>query len=116
MSKFLYGIDFGTTNSALSIFDEDEQKIIATITVPSILYFPLEQKSRKEIKYFVGNSAITEYLKDGNKGRFMKSIKRVLSRTSFTETRIGENKFSASDLVALVLKDLKKIPNEFMLN
>jgi len=107
MSKFLYGIDFGTTNSALSIFDEDEQKIIATITVPSILYFPLEQKSRKEIKYFVGNSAITEYLKDGNKGRFMKSIKRVLSRTSFTETRIGENKFSASDLVALVLKDLK---------
>jgi hypothetical chaperone protein len=107
MNKFLYGFDFGTTNSAISIFDEERQEIIDTITVPSILYFPYEQKSRDEIKYFVGNHAVNEYINDSIKGRFMKSIKRVLPRSSFTETRIGAFRFTASDLVSLIIKDLK---------
>jgi len=107
MSKFLYGIDFGTTNSALSIFNEETNKIVDTIILPSLLYFPIDQHSSDELNYVVGESAISEYLNDGMRGRFMKSVKRILPRSSFIETRIHNKRFNASDLVALILKTLK---------
>lgn len=107
MSKFLYGIDFGTTNSALSIYDEEKREIIDTVIVPSILYFQLEQSASEPLKYVVGNDAIDAYISDGMKGRFMKSIKRILPRSSFIETRIHNKRYNASDLVTLILKELK---------
>jgi hypothetical chaperone protein len=107
MSKFLYGIDFGTTNSALSIFDEEKKEIIDTIILPSLLYFQLEQSTTEPIKYVVGDEAIAAYLNDGMQGRFMKSVKRILPRSSFIETRIANKRFNASDLVTLILKELK---------
>lgn len=106
MSKFLYGIDFGTTNSALSIYDEDKQEIISTITVPSLIYFHQEYIASQQ-NYVVGEQAIAAYLSDGMKGRFIKSIKQILSRTSFIETRIHNKRYNASDLVTLILQDLK---------
>ena len=114
MSKFLYGIDFGTTNSALSIYDEEKNEIINTITVPSLIYFQQEQSASQELNYVVGEKAIEAYLSDGMKGRFIKSIKQILSRTSFIETRIHNKRYNASDLVALILKDLKDKADEFI--
>lgn len=108
MSKFLYGIDFGTTNSALSIFDEEKSEIISTISIPSLIYFKHAQTSADDENYVVGEKAIEEYLNDGMKGRFIKSIKQILSRTTFTETRIQNRRYNASDLVTLILKDLKE--------
>lgn len=107
MQRHLYGIDFGTSNSVLSIYDRVDNKIVEVITIPSILYFPIKQDDPNEVKYCVGKSAIEAYVKEGMKGRFMKSIKLVLSISNFRETRIGNDRFSASDLVALILKDLK---------
>ena len=95
MNKFLYGIDFGTTNSALSIYDEDKKEIITTITVPSLLYFH-QEATANELNYVVGEQAIAAYLSDGMKGRFIKSIKQILSRTSFTETRIHNKRYNAT--------------------
>ncbi|GAA3952614.1 Hsp70 family protein [Pedobacter ginsengiterrae] len=108
MSKFLYGIDFGTTNSALSIFDEEKSEIISTISIPSLIYFKHALTSADDENYVVGEKAIEEYLNDGMKGRFIKSIKQILSRTTFTETRIQNRRYNASDLVTLILKDLKE--------
>lgn len=108
MSKFLYGIDFGTTNSALSIFDEEKKEIISTISIPSLIYFKHSLTSADNENYVVGEQAIKEYLSDGMKGRFIKSIKQILSRTTFTETRIQNKRYNASDLVTLILKDLKE--------
>lgn len=107
MSKFLYGIDFGTTNSALSIYDEEKNEIIDTITVPSLIYFQHEFAGADALNYVVGEQAIDAYLNDGMKGRFIKSIKQILSRSSFIETRIHNKRYNASDLVSLILKDLK---------
>jgi len=112
MSKYLYGIDFGTTNSALSVYDEEKKEIITTITVPSLLYFHQEQSAASPLNYVVGDQAIAAYLNDGMKGRFIKSIKQILSRTSFLETRIHNKRYNASDLVALILKDLKAKADE----
>ncbi|OYU96346.1 MAG: heat-shock protein [Bacteroidetes bacterium B1(2017)] len=109
MSKYLYGIDFGTSNSALSIFDEHTQEIVDTISIPSILYFP---KNQEEETCTVGANAIEQYIADGMDGRFMKSIKRVLPRSSFIDTRIGSNKYTATDLVSFIIGTLKKMADE----
>jgi hypothetical chaperone protein len=108
MSNYLYGIDFGTTNSALSIYDETKNEIVSTITVPSLIYFPEMPDPEQELNYVVGEQAIAAYLSDGMKGRFIKSIKQILSRSSFIETRIHNKRYNASDLVSLILSDLKR--------
>ncbi|WP_316826130.1 Hsp70 family protein [Pedobacter miscanthi] len=108
MSKFLYGIDFGTTNSALSIYDEEKKEIIDTISIPSLIYFTEVKSIIDGENHIVGEKAIEAYLGDGMKGRFIKSIKQILSRSTFTETRIHNKRYTASDLVTLILKDLKE--------
>lgn len=108
MSKFLYGIDFGTTNSALSIYDEEKKEIVDTISIPSLIYFTEVKSIVDGESHIVGEKAIDAYLSDGMKGRFIKSIKQILSRTTFTETRIHNKRYTASDLVTLILKDLKE--------
>jgi hypothetical chaperone protein len=108
MGNFLYGIDFGTTNSALSIYNEDSKEIVDTVIVPSLLYFYSDQSSSSPLNYVVGKEAIDAYVNDGMSGRFMKSIKRILPRSSFIETRIYNRKLNASDLVTLILKELKQ--------
>lgn len=108
MSKFLYGIDFGTTNSALSIYDEEKKEIVETISIPSLIYFSETKSFIDGESHIVGENAIEAYLNDGMKGRFIKSIKQILSRSTFTETRIHNKRYNASDLVTLILKDLKE--------
>jgi len=108
MKRFLYGIDFGTTNSALAIFDEDTKEIHSTIIIPSLIYFYQQANPGNAKNYVVGEEAITAYLNDNMKGRFIKSVKQVLSRSSFTETRIHNKRYNAADLVALILQELKE--------
>ncbi|MBC7615673.1 MAG: Hsp70 family protein [Pedobacter sp.] len=111
MKRFLYGIDFGTTNSALAIYDEDSKEIHSTIIIPSLIYFYHQLNDKN---YVVGEEAIAAYLNDGMKGRFIKSIKQILSRSSFTETRIHNKRYNASDLVAIILKELKSRADELI--
>lgn len=103
MKQYLYGIDFGTTNSALAIYDEETGEITDTIIIPSLIYFPQHAAEG----FVVGEAAISAYLADNMKGRFIKSVKQVLSRSSFTETRINNKRYTASDLVAIILTELK---------
>jgi len=114
MKNFLYGIDFGTTNSALAIYDEDSKEIHSTIIIPSLIYFYHQLNGANAKSYVVGEEAITEYINDGMKGRFIKSIKQILSRSSFTETRIHNKRYNASDLVAIILKELKGRADELI--
>lgn len=110
MKRFLYGIDFGTTNSALAIYNEDSKEIHSTIIIPSLIYFYHQLQGG----YVVGEEAIAAYLKDDMRGRFIKSIKQILSRSSFTETRIHNKRYNASDLVAIILKELKGRADELI--
>jgi hypothetical chaperone protein len=112
MNKFLYGIDFGTTNSALAIYDEESKEIHSTIIIPSLIYFYHNYNAANEKNYVVGEEAIAAYLQDGMRGRFIKSVKQILSKTSFSETRIHNRKYNAADLVALILKELKDRADE----
>lgn len=112
MGKYIYGIDFGTTNSALSILDIDNNKIIKTFTEASILFF-IQQPGSRKVTTYIGQPAIEAYLSN-RAGRFMKSVKRVLPRTSFTSTTVYTQKYTASDLVTLILKYLKDKADAFL--
>lgn len=107
MKQFLYGIDFGTTNSAIVIYDEEAGQIFDKIIIPSLIYFYANPEKGSDKTYVVGEEAVAAYLSDGMQGRFIKSVKQILSRSSFSETRIQGKKYTASDLVAVILKELK---------
>jgi hypothetical chaperone protein len=109
MEKYLYGIDFGTSNSALSILDISTGKIVNTFILPSVLYFPKDEK-----RVLIGHEAVEKYVSDGMKGRFIKSIKRVLSNKSFQNTLINGVRYDLSDLVSLILIALKKRADDFL--
>ena len=114
MSPYIYGIDFGTSNSALAILDTRTNEVIKLFSIPSLLFFPEEQNPRAPLLYYVGNEAITQYIAGRMQGRFMKSIKKVLPNKSFVDTKISSHKLKAEDLVALILKFLKKQADDFL--
>jgi hypothetical chaperone protein len=107
MEKYLYGIDFGTTNSALAIYNETTKEIKHTIIIPSLIYFYEHRNPDGSPNFVVGEDAISAYLNEGMTGRFIKSVKQILSRSSFIETRIQNRRYNASQLVALIMRDLK---------
>lgn len=114
MKEFIYGIDFGTSNSTLSILDKEENKIVKTFNDSSVIFFPELSNPRKKLTHFVGREAIENYSQSKMKGRFMKSVKRVLPRSSFSYTQVYNRKFTASELVSLILAKLKKDADEFI--
>ncbi|WP_435356200.1 Hsp70 family protein [Emticicia sp. SJ17W-69] len=114
MSKFIYGIDFGTTNSALAILDTDSNHLVKLFTIPSLLFFPEPTKPKEIVIPTVGNDAISLYVQNRMRGRFMKSIKKVLPNKSFIDTKIGSKSYRAEDLVALILIHLKKMADDFI--
>lgn len=107
MEKYLYGIDFGTTNSALAVYNEETGEIQHTIIIPSLIYFYEHRNPDGSPHFVVGEAAISAYLSEGMKGRFIKSVKQILSRSSFIETRIQNARYNASQLVAIIIRELK---------
>jgi hypothetical chaperone protein len=114
MDKYIYGIDFGTTNSALAILDVEQNEIVHIISIPSLLFFPTAQPSKFQMTYYVGKDAIENYVSSRMKGRFMKSIKKVLPNKSFVDTKIGNQRFKAEELVAFILQHLKKAADTYL--
>jgi hypothetical chaperone protein len=108
MGKYMYGIDFGTTNSALAIYNEETGEIQHTIIIPSLIYFFEHRNADGSPNLVVGEEAISAYLSEGMKGRFIKSVKQILSRSSFIETRIQNTRYNASQLVAIIIRALKE--------
>ena len=114
MSKYIYGIDFGTTNSALAILDTTTNTVIKLFSTPSLLFFPEAQSVRGAVTSYVGDEAVARYVESRMKGRFMKSIKRVLPNKSFTETYIFGKRYRAEDLAALIIIFLKNQADAFL--
>ena len=108
MSVF-FGLDFGTSNSALSVningevslldIDEDNH---AGLTLKSILYFEEYSKG-----IYTGEKAVEKYIENDAEGRYMQSIKSFLPDQMFDRTEIHRKLYQIDDLVALVLKQIK---------
>ena len=109
MSEIIFGIDFGTTNSALAVNVNSHVEVIDVDpfnttgnTLKSVLYFDPEEK-----EFFVGQEAIDNYIENDAYGRFMQSIKAFLPDDSFHSTEIRGKNYKLDDLIAIILRKLK---------
>jgi hypothetical chaperone protein len=101
LARHIYGIDFGTSNSVLVALNKTSGEIVKVNSQSSLIYFQDAQN------IFIGNQAIEKYISNNMKGRLLKSIKTLLPQSSFTFTYIFGKKYTAEDLVCLILEYLK---------
>jgi hypothetical chaperone protein len=92
-----FGLDFGTTNSVLSVVHKGMVEVIdidslassPIQTLKSVLFFE-EERSKKPS---VGQEALENYFEfGGSYGRLMQSIKSFLPSKSFSETYVTRAK------------------------
>lgn len=102
MSRHIYGIDFGTSNSVLAALDKNTNKVVKVLNESSLIYF----QGNEQIH--IGNQAIHKYIENNMGGRLLKSLKTLLPQSNFTFTYIFGKKYTAEDLVGLILQYLKK--------
>jgi hypothetical chaperone protein len=106
--QIVFGIDFGTTNSALSVYRNGTVEVLAVDgdgtageLMRSVLYFS------EDNEIYAGQEAIRQYVGDGAAGRFMQSIKTFLPNTSFDSTEVFGRRYGIDDLIAIILKRIK---------
>ena len=104
----VFGIDFGTTNSALSIYRNGQVEVVNIdelngngTLMRSVLYF------NEESEIFAGHEAINNYVNEGAAGRFMQSIKTFLPNRSFVSTEVFGKSYGIDDLIAIILRKIK---------
>ena len=106
--KTVFGLDFGTSNSALSILTNDRVEVIGLEpfnegqkTMRSILFFD------ESGNVYFGQEAINKYLENNAHGRLMQSIKTFLPSTVLGATYVYGKKYELEDIIALVLSQIK---------
>ena len=105
----IFAIDFGTSNSLLAAANPTQVFPPAPIdpaaddatVLRSVLYFaPSEQA--------FGSTAVKRLVANGFEGRLIRSIKRHLPSRSFSATRIGSRNVTLEELVASLLRVMRK--------
>jgi hypothetical chaperone protein len=101
------GIDFGTTNSAVSVlFAQKDSELIKfdnNSTIPTAIFFPEDGVYRPQF----GKEAINNYI-NGSQGRFMRSLKRILGTDLMNlKTEVDGVYISYEDIISKFIKHLK---------
>ncbi len=102
--KIKYGIDLGTTNSAIATMNDGTSKVIGNSwgdTIPSCIYFD----KRKVIK--VGRDAINQKKTPRNGPNIFSEFKRTMGTKKRYHSSNMEKDFSSEELSSEVLKYLK---------
>lgn len=109
MSDFIYGIDFGTSNSSISIWDVQRRALVRDPRIAgvesSFMYFPYSTRSEPPV---IGNEAKRRYVSDQMRGRFFQAIKTILPNATFTETVFNNHSYTLEELIAFPLHNLKQ--------
>ena len=108
--KKIFGLDFGTSNSALSVNIDGEVSMLdidkfntTGNTLKSVIYFDPEEK-----KFYEGQQAVDQYIENDARGRYIQSIKAFLSDPNFKHTEIGKKTYKLDQLVAIILRNIKE--------
>lgn len=100
------GIDFGTSNSAVAYLDEGIPRLVqfdAASTLPTTFFFDFDAKQT-----LIGEAA-NQALLDGQEGRFMRALKRVLGTSLMHEKRqILNERLTFVEIIGSFLKRLKE--------
>lgn len=106
MSNISCGIDFGTTNSAISI-SNNKVKLIKIEnnkdTIPTTIFYP----SKRNAKPIFGREALNKYI-DGDHGRFIRSLKRILGTDLMhNTTAINGKPITFSEIIGNFISHIK---------
>jgi len=117
-----FGIDFGTTNSAVAMFQPGRQVQLARFrfrgeempACRSVLYFEQSKSARVQrgVHGWSGAEAIERYLEAEEKGRLIQSLKSHLSSRSLTGTEVFGRRHRLEELVTRIASDLRKRAEE----
>ena len=111
----LVGIDFGTTNSVVSILEPDGTLSTRRFAVNGaeletfrtlLCFWAEEDRKGASLHHAAGPFAIESYLDDPLSSRLIMSMKTYLAQRSFSQTQIFGRPFTLEALVALFLKAL----------
>lgn len=115
--EVFFGIDFGTTNSAVAMFEPGRQVQLASFSfrgeeVPScrsVLYFEQSKAAggQRRVHGYSGPGAIERYLDAEEKGRLIQSLKSHLSSRSLTGTEVFGRRHRLEELVTRIVSDLR---------
>ena len=111
-----YGLDFGTTNSALCRSDGGRTRLAhfpsldgPTPVFRSVLFFdPEERDGSGQVRAHTGPGALRAYEEKLGEGRLIQSIKSHLSSRSLVGTSIYGRQVSVEELVAKIVRDLRE--------
>ena len=116
MSNKVYGLDFGTTNTAVAITNNNVCEVLpiganSTATVPSLIFFPEYGR-----EYLIGQNAIDGYLNSGMNGRLMQSVKSFLPDEGFKGTAVGGRLGYATieKLISIMIRFVKRQADEYV--
>jgi hypothetical chaperone protein len=108
------GIDFGTTNTALALADDEGPVALADLPGLSSGDEATQAKVWRTVLHFdsdatplAGAPAIARYVQNEGQGRLIQSIKSHLASASFTRTMIDARFWTLESLVAAYLKQLR---------
>ncbi len=105
------GLDFGTSNSAVSYLGEKNEILFPDLdvvdkipvkTIKSVIYLHPENKN-----FLVGQEAVEAYIENDCAGRFLQSVKTLLPSEIFSKTLMNNNNYYVDDIVAIILKEIK---------
>src|ERR1700722_223628 len=101
MSTFIYGIDFGTRNSSVTIWDAERRRLVRDPSIAgvesSFMYFPYALRRDPPL---IGDAAKIRYVRDEMRGRFFQAIKSILPNRTFTDTVVNNQRFTLEQLIA----------------
>jgi hypothetical chaperone protein len=126
LRQVFFGIDFGTTNSAVAMLEPGKEIQLARFPfrgeeIPScrsVLYFEPSKpvNGQRRVHGYSGPGAIERYLDADEKGRLIQSLKSHLSSRSLTGTEVFGRRHRLEELVARIVGDLRRRAEEqFML-
>ena len=109
----MYAIDFGTSNSLLAAANRDatcppiplDDRALDPSVFRSILFYS------DDAAWSFGAGALSDYVAQGMRGRFIRSVKRFLPVASFSDTRIGTRKVLLEELVGMFLREMRQRAN-----
>lgn len=104
------GLDFGTSNSIISLTDTKTRKEVFSYSDSSILYFP----ETNDMVYYIGKEAHNKYIEEEMKGRLLKSVKTLLRQEKFQSTWIYGKCLTPDELVTCIISYLKEKAEKFV--
>lgn len=120
--KISFGIDFGTTNSAVAMLRPDGEVRLVRFSFRgeemsscrSVLYFEQSKapNGQRRVHGYSGPEGIERYLDAEEKGRLIQSLKSHLSSRTLTGTEVFGRRHRLEELVARMVSDLRKQAEE----